>query len=106
MIREKILQLNINKEKVAFWTLIGILFLCIGFYMYSINMTVRNVVAREKIEARISELALSTSNSEFQYINKRNGITLSTAHVLGFQDVAEKKFVSKNSVSLVSYRNE
>lgn len=100
--KTKILQLN--REKIAFWFLVGVLFLCAGMYMYLINSTVRNVVMREKYESQISELSLSNSNSEFEYINKQNAINLSLAYSLGFKDANEKKFVSKNSVSLVSYR--
>lgn len=100
--KTKILQLN--KEKILFWFLAGILFLCVGFYMYSINITVRNVIAREEIENKIAELSLSTSNKEFEYINKRNDITITVAYSMGFKDVDQKQFVSKDTVSLVSYR--
>ena len=45
---EKVLQLN--REKTLFWTLVGILFLCAGLYIYFINATVHNVVARQNLE--------------------------------------------------------
>jgi hypothetical protein len=98
---EKIIQLN--TEKNIFWTLVGILFFCLCFYMYSINMTVRNVVAREGLQNKISALSLSTSNSEFQYIAEQNAVTLPLAYSLGFRDVAQKIYIS-GSAAVVAMR--
>src|ERR1035437_7222812 len=89
---EKIIQLN--TEKNIFWTLVGILFFCMCFYMYSINMTVRNVVLRSTLQNKISELRLSNSNSEFEYITAQNNVTLASAYSLGFKDVTDKIYVS------------
>ena len=97
---EKILQLN--TEKNIFWTLIGILFFCAIFYMYSINVTIRNVVARQNFENKVVDLSLSVGNDEFQYITLRNGVTLQLAYSLGFKDVKEKTYVSKKTVGYVS----
>ena len=97
---EKILQLN--TEKNIFWTLIGILFFCAIFYMYSINVTIRNVVARQNLENKISELTLSVGNHEFQYIALRNSVTLPLAYSMGFKDVKEKTYISKKTVGYVA----
>ena len=98
---EKILQLN--KEKTIFWSLLGILFLCAGFYMYFIQTTVHNVVLRQNLEDETSQLSLEIGNKEFQYITKRNEVTKDLAYSLGFKDVSAKTFISKNSASQVSY---
>jgi hypothetical protein len=95
---EKILQLN--TEKNIFWTLVGILFFCLCFYMYSINVTVRNVVARQDLQNKISTLTLSVGNSEFQYISAQDSVTLQLAYSLGFKDVADKVYISKTTGSL------
>jgi hypothetical protein len=97
---EKIIQLN--TEKNIFWALVGILFFCMCFYMYSINTTVRNVVLRSTLQNKISELTLSVSNSEFQYISAQNNVTLASAYSLGFKDVAEKIYISKRSAAEVA----
>src|ERR1035437_10713418 len=97
---EKIIQLN--TEKNIFWTLVGILFFCMCFYMYSINITVRNVVLRSTLQNKISELTLSTSNSEFESITAQNNVTLASAYSLGFKDVAEKIYVSKRPAAEVA----
>jgi hypothetical protein len=98
---EKVLQLH--REKTIFWALVGVLFLCAGFYMYFVSATIRNVVARQSIENDASQLTLSISNKEFQYITKRSQVTLPLAYSLGFKDVVAKTFVSRNSLSKVSF---
>ncbi len=98
---EKVLQ--INREKTLFWTLVGILLLCAGFYMYCINTTVHNVVARQNLESEASQLTLSIGSQEFKYISKRNSITLAVAQSLGFREVSAKTFISKKSGNQVSF---
>lgn len=98
---EKVLQLN--KEKTIFWSLLGALVLCAGFYMYCINVTVHNVVARQNLESESSSLTLSIGSQEFQYISKRNSITMALARELGFKDVSAKSFISKSAGTQVSF---
>ena len=97
---EKILQLN--REKNIFWTLVVMLFVFAIFYMYSINVTIRNVVARQNLENKVAELTLSIGNHEFQYITLRNTVTLPLAYSLGFKDVKERTYISRKTVGYVS----
>ena len=101
---EKVLQLN--REKTIFWTLLGILLLCSGFYMYFINATIHNVVIRQNLENESSSLTLSIGRKEFQYITMRNGITLSLAYSLGFRDVSAKTYISRNSSDKVAFLSD
>ncbi len=98
---EKVLQLN--NEKTIFWTLVGVLFLCAGFYMYCINTTVHNIVARQNLESESSALTLSIGSQEFRYITKRNSVTLAIARSMGFKDVSAKTFISRGAGSQVSF---
>lgn len=100
---EKILQFN--TEKNIFRVLVSIFILCAIFYIYIINVTVRNIVTRGDLENKISEMSLTIGNKEFQYISLRNGVTLSMAHSLGFREVKEKTYISNKAVSYVSYLN-
>lgn len=93
---EKVLQIN-NKEKTIFWSLIAVLVLCCGFYMYCVNATVHNTITRQNLEAEASALTLEIGRQEFQYISKRNAVTLALAHSLGFKDTTPTSFVSKKS---------
>lgn len=98
---EKVLELN--REKTIFWTLLGILFLCAGFYMYFINTTIHNIVTRQNLESESSKLTLAIGSEEFKYISMRNGVTLDLAYSLGFKDITAKRFISKSVNSQVSY---
>ena len=95
--------MELNREKTIFWTLLGILLLCVGFYMYSINATIRNIVSRENLEKESATLSLKISSQEFKYITMHNSVTLPLAYSRGFKDVSEKTFVSKQSKDIVSY---
>ncbi len=97
---EKVLQ--INNEKTIFWSILALLLLSFGFYMYFINATVHNVVARQNLEAEASNLTLTIGNQEFQYITSRNNVTLALAHSMGFKDVSEKTFISRDGGKQVS----
>ena len=102
---EKILQLN--TEKNIFWTLISILLLCAGFYIYSVTATIHNVVERQNLENKATQLGLTLGGEEYKYIAQRNAVTLSYAYSLGFKDISEKKFIYRNSnfqnTNVVSY---
>lgn len=99
----KAILLQLNREKTIFWTLLAILVLCAGFYMYCINTTVHNIVIRQNLENDASSLALTIGSEEFKYITMRNGVTLAMAYSLGFGDVKEKTFISKKTQNQVSY---
>lgn len=94
--------LQLNREKTVFWSLLLTLFVAIGFYMYFINTTVRNVVATQNIEAKISQLNLSISNKEFKYISNRNAVTLNLAYSMGFKDIETKTYIKEKSTKSVS----
>lgn len=89
-------------EKVMFWGFSGIIFFSAIFYIYCITTTIHNVVAREDIETKSSELALSIGQKEFDLIELKNNITLARAQNLGFSEVQDKTFITRQSVSFVS----
>lgn len=93
--------LQINREKTIFWSLLMTLLVAIGFYMYLINATVRNVVATQNIEAKISQLNLSISSKEFKYISNRNAVTLNLAYSMGFKDIESKTYIKEKSTKSV-----
>lgn len=97
---EKVLQMN--REKTIFWTLLGVLLLCCGFYMYCINATVHNVVLRQNFENESSNLTLAIGSEEFKYISKRNTITMELAYSMGFKEVTDKTFITKKSTKEVA----
>ncbi|MEQ1500160.1 MAG: hypothetical protein ABL917_02160 [Parcubacteria group bacterium] len=98
---EKALQ--INREKTIFWSLLGAILICAGFYVFLINATIHNVVARQNLESEASSLTLSIGSKEFEYISKRNEVTKQLAYSMGFKDVEVKSFVNKNSDASVAF---
>ena len=98
---EKVLQLN--REKTIFWSLLGILFLLAGFYMYLINATVYNIVIRQNLESEASSLTLSIGSQEFEYMTKRNTVTLALAYSLGFKEAKVKSYISAKSSNTIAF---
>jgi len=98
---EKIIYLN--REKTIFWSLLIVLVMAVGFYMYFINTTVRNVVASQDLEAKITQLNLAISSKEFQYINNRNAVTINLAYSMGFKDASAKTYINEKSTKEVSF---
>lgn len=88
---EKVLE--INREKTIFWSLLGVLLISALFYIYMINITVHNTVARQNFESESSTLTLKISTKEFEYITKRNNITLALAKSLGFKEAKVVAYV-------------
>ena len=100
---QAILEKLHHREKIVFWSLLTALFLLAGMYMYFINATVYNVIARENFDTEATALTVSTGNEEFQYIAMQNAITLPLAYSLGFTDVVSKTFISENALNQVSF---
>ncbi len=94
---EKVLQLQMNKERTVFWSLLVILVLSAFLYIYCINATVHNVVSRQNLENEASQLTLKIGSEEFDYISRRNAITLQLAYSLGFHDANVKKYISEKA---------
>ena len=95
--------IQINREKTIFWTLVGVLAISIAFYMYCINVTVHNTVARQNLELEASKLSLKIGNEEFQYISKRNSVTIALAHELGYKDAQPQEYIPRTPETKVAF---
>lgn len=73
-----------------FWALVVALIATSGVYVYFIQKAVRNVVVSDTYREQMASLNSKLSDSEFQYINSVESVTLDTAKSLGFQSAAEK----------------
>ena len=98
---EKVLELN--SEKTIFRSLFGVFTLCAGFYMYFINATVHNIVLRQNLENEASQLTLKIGSQEFEYITKRNSITLPLANSLGFKEAKVQAYIPLSPDTKVAY---
>jgi len=84
-------------QRNAIWILAFILVILGVAYAYMVNQAVLNVVARENLEIKISELSSEVSKMEAKYIEMANQIDLNLAYQLGFEEAPAKKYVSRKS---------
>jgi hypothetical protein len=90
-----------NTEKnrhiqIAFWMLAAAIIALAVMYMYLVNKTVWNVVAKQNMEKNMATLNSELSEKEFEYISSVSGITMETASKMGFVSAADKTiFVSR-----------
>lgn len=87
-----------RSSDVIFWMLVSAIVLTSGFYMYSIQKTVRNVVMRSTVQADMVALNSKLSETEFQYMNTVGTITLETATRLGYVSAPNKTFVTRETL--------
>lgn len=88
-------ELVFSNRRVTFLILISILVLSVFVYIVSINLTVRHVAERQKIEKELSYLNTKINDLEFQFIRQKNEITFEKAMQLGFIADSGSKFVSR-----------
>jgi len=85
--------------KHIFWSFFVCLCLIALSYTFLVNLAVRNVADRERIEKEISKLSSELGELEFKYISMRSNINPEYAYSLGFQDVKKQEFISRKKES-------
>ena len=91
-------------RKNTFFTLSVILCAMFFAYVFLVNKTVSNVVARGKAETAIASVSSAMGELEFKYLTLKKSVTLSVAYSKGFQDSVPSTFLArKSSVAPLSY---
>lgn len=72
--------------------------LLLGSYGYFVSKSIVNVIIREEIEQDLAKANSHLSILESGYIEKKNAINLELAYELGFENIADKKFVARKSL--------
>ena len=85
------------KKRIFLILVISIASLII-LYGYFVSYSIINVVLREEVEQELTRVTTRISDLEFQYLSKKNSINLALAHSLGFQNISQKQFVSRQSL--------
>ncbi|MCH8889453.1 hypothetical protein IID26_03500 [Patescibacteria group bacterium] len=88
----------LSLKKRIFWILIISIASLLIFYGYFVSHSIINVVLREEVEQELTRVTTRISDLEFQYLSKKDSINLAFAHSLGFQNVSQKQFVSRQSL--------
>ncbi len=89
---------------IIFWAQVGLIISLISLYMYFVNQTVWNVVARQQTESATVSLNSKLGDLEFQYIAAKNNITLEVAQSMGYQSADQKVFVTRDQSANVALR--
>ncbi len=81
-----------HREKKIFWILFFVfVFFVVSYGIFLNNMTM-NAVSKQNMEKEMISLGSEVNSLEFQYLNIKNGITLSFAKSKGFVSVSGDKF--------------
>jgi hypothetical protein len=88
MIHVKALPLQFhNKERqILLFSMIGLIVVCALVYVYFLNVTILNVIARKHTEQRISQVSVHINKLELSYMNLSKAVTPLLAESLGFQN--------------------
>ena len=88
---------NSEPQRVWFWSLVGVLFICIFSYGFCVRGAIVNIVNRQSMESELSALNTKVLNLESEYIKAKNAVTLEKAYSLGFIAVSNQKFVTRST---------
>ena len=100
---KKLQSLN---TKVLFFFILALLLSVFGTYVYLVNKTIMNVVAREQTIKTVSSLSSTIGGLEFKYITLKNSVTLDLAHSKGFQDFSPTTFLAEQKpAATISYNS-
>ena len=87
--------LNKISSKALFFILSAVLLTIFAMYVYLVNKTIMNVVARESATQELSTLSGSLGELEFDYMALKNTVTLDLAYSEGFKDMSPTRFLAR-----------
>lgn len=86
----------LQREKIVYG-LIGLALLFFGFYGILMNQTILNAVNQQKALGAINQIERDLAELELAFIETENDINLDYAFAHGFQSVAERHFVTRDT---------
>ncbi|MFO0718971.1 MAG: hypothetical protein U0522_03010 [Candidatus Paceibacterota bacterium] len=96
---------SLKDERVMVWTAVWIIIALVLLYVYFMNQTVFNVAKRASLEQEMVIRNSNISELEFKSISLRNEIDLKLAYSLGYKDVKNPRYVSKNPTTALAKLN-
>lgn len=87
---------NINTQKILFRVLLTCLIILFTVYIYIIGSITFNVIARKSLENTVASLTSNVNQMDLSYLNSVNKIDKEYALSLGFVDVHQNIFASRN----------
>lgn len=98
-------KLNINQVYILWFLVAGIVAL-IALYIYFVNVTIFHTAERQELDESITEIKTSISQLELELIDGTREITKDYAYNLGFQEVEEVSYVSRDPSTKLSLLDE
>lgn len=93
-----------NNTRTLITALLILALLLAALYGVLVRSAVLNVVEREQVEAEITRLVTHIGELEFDYIDQKNDVTIDLAYEMGYSDITDTSYISRNSaVSVLSY---
>jgi hypothetical protein len=93
-----------NFEQKLIWSLFAIMIALVGLYIYLVNISVFNIMARKEAEERISQIATEVAKLEATYIGLSSKIDMETAYALGFKDASKDGSYADLVATRLSYQ--
>ena len=94
------------KKRLALIIFAGLICFGILSYAYLLNKTVINGVYVERTGKELFLLNMAVLELESEYFKAKNGINLSLAKDLGFNDAGTKLYISRKAGQALSLKNE
>lgn len=88
---------NKNTQRIIFNVLLSSIITLSVVYIYLIGSITFNVLARKSLESTVRTLGSEVSELELTYLNSTNKIDKNYATSLGFVDVKDNIFASRNN---------
>lgn len=104
-IRESKFLAKKKHPKITFMLFSAIIF-CVVLYTYSAFKTTENAFKKTAVMKKISAVSSLIGESESEYLNLKNSINLETAYSMGFKDVKNPRYLSRQALGKVTLRNE
>jgi len=79
----------------VFWTFVVFAFIALVIYIYAVNTTIRNTIARQNLENEVAIVSTQLGDLEFSYIALKNKVSLDLAYTRGFKNVSSAQYVSR-----------
>ncbi len=94
------LQQSSTEKKILLALCAFVVFLLFS-YVYLVNKTVWNVVARKNISTEVVKINDDISKLEYSYLTLKNAVSINNAYAMGFKDIegsSSTLFVTRNSL--------
>lgn len=92
-------QKNIRQRHILM-AAFAVFIIVLGFYVYLVNQTVHNVVARRALEREMALLSSDIAALEEEHGILKRSVTKEYAYTLGFEEIAHVSYVTHDTLAV------